>query len=73
MQKLERKFIYDHPCLFKLWRKEFGELAFEMECNFNSSMKTLQELCESNFCKEIGKGILGKQGNEVMKRISDAG
>jgi len=26
-----------------------------MECNPSCSMKTLLELCESHFCKEIGK------------------
>jgi len=36
-------------------------------------MKTLREFCGLNFYKEISKGILGKQGNEVMKSIFDAG
>jgi len=35
-------------------------------------MKIVQELCGSDLCKEIGRGILGKQGNEVMRRIFDA-
>ncbi len=44
----------------------------EMECNLYSSMKTLQELCGSNFLKVIGRGILGKQGDEMKRRIFDA-
>jgi hypothetical protein len=44
--------------------KEVGEIASEMEGNLSSSMKTFEELCGSNFCKEIGGGILGKQGDE---------
>jgi len=36
-------------------------------------MKMLQELCGSDFWKVIGKGILRKQGNEMKKRIFDAG
>jgi hypothetical protein len=43
-----------------------------MEHNLGSLMKTLQELCGSNFYKEIGKGILGMLGNEVMRRIFNA-
>jgi len=35
-------------------------------------MKTFHEFCGLSFYKEIGKGILGKQGNEVMKSIFDA-
>jgi hypothetical protein len=35
-------------------------------------MKTVQELCGSYLCKEIDRGILGKQGDEVMRRIFDA-
>jgi len=36
-------------------------------------MKTLHELCGLGFWKKIGKGILGKQGDEVMRNIFDAG
>jgi hypothetical protein len=43
-----------------------------MECNPNYSMKTLRELCESRFCKEIGRKICGEQRDEVMKSIFDA-
>jgi hypothetical protein len=35
-------------------------------------MKTLQELCGSNFLKVIGKGILGKQRDEMKRRIFNA-
>ncbi len=35
-------------------------------------MKTLRELCESRFCKEIGRKICGEQRDEVMKSIFDA-
>ncbi len=41
-------------------KREFGELVSEMERNLYSSMKTLHELCESCFCKEIGKKIVGE-------------
>jgi hypothetical protein len=44
-----------------------------MECNLCNSMKTLQELCGSDFWKEIGRGILGKQRNHMKNRIFDAG
>jgi hypothetical protein len=43
-----------------------------MEHNLNNSRKTLHELCGSDFYKEIGRGILGKQGYEVMRSIFDA-
>jgi hypothetical protein len=36
-------------------------------------MKTLHELCGSCFSKEIGKTIFGKQEDEVMRSIFDAG
>jgi hypothetical protein len=36
-------------------------------------MKTLQELCGLDLCKEIGSGVLGKQEDEVMKKIFDVG
>jgi hypothetical protein len=36
-------------------------------------MKTLHELYGSGFYKEIGKTISGKQGDEVMRKIFDAG
>jgi hypothetical protein len=32
-------------------------------------MKTFHELCGSCFCKEIGRMILGKRGDEVMRNI----
>ncbi len=57
----------------KLWRRELGELVFEMERNFSYLMKTFHELCGSCFCKEIGRRILGKQGDEVMRNIFDVG
>jgi hypothetical protein len=43
-----------------------------MECNLYSSMKTLQELCGLDFWK-ISRGILGKQGDEMKRRIFDVG
>jgi hypothetical protein len=36
-------------------------------------MKTFHELYGSCFYKEIGKMILGKRGDEVMRSIFDAG
>jgi hypothetical protein len=36
-------------------------------------MKILHEFCGSSFCKKIGRMVLGKQGDEVMGRIFDAG
>lgn len=47
--------------------KEFGELAFEMECNLSNSMKKFHELCGFGFYKVIDKGILEKQRDEVMR------
>jgi hypothetical protein len=44
------------------------ELAIEMECNLYNPMKMLQEICGSNFWKQIGKGTLGRQKDE-MRRI----
>jgi hypothetical protein len=36
-----------------------------MECNLYSPMKTLQEISGLNFWKEISKGILGRQRDEM--------
>jgi hypothetical protein len=36
-------------------------------------MKTFHEFCGLGFCKKIGRMVLGKQGNEVMEMIIDAG
>jgi hypothetical protein len=36
-------------------------------------MKTIHELCGSCFCKEIGRLILGKRGDDVMKSICVVG
>ncbi len=44
-----------------------------MECNFCNLMKTLQELCGSDFWKVVDRGILGKQGDEMKRRIFDVG
>jgi hypothetical protein len=57
----------------KVMMKELGELVSEMEHNLSCSMKILHELCGSCFCKEIGRMISGKQGDEVMKSIFDVG
>jgi hypothetical protein len=43
-----------------------------MEHNLSNSMEIFHELCESSFYKEIGRGILGKQGDEMMRSIFDA-
>ncbi len=51
--------------------KEVGDITYEIEDNL-CSMKIVQELCGSDWCKEISRGILGKQGDEVMRRIFDA-
>jgi hypothetical protein len=32
-------------------------------------MKTLQEICGLDFWKEIGKGILGRQRDEMKRKI----
>jgi hypothetical protein len=58
---------------YRLWWREFGELVFEMQRNFSNSMKTFHELCGLGFYKEIGRGILGKWGDEVMRSIFDVG
>jgi hypothetical protein len=52
---------------------ELGELVSKMEHNLGYLMKTFHELCRSCFCKEIGKRILGKRRDEVMRSIFDAG
>jgi len=44
-----------------------------MECNPSYLMKTLHELCESQFYKKIGRKIYGEQKDEVMKSIFDVG
>jgi hypothetical protein len=36
-------------------------------------MKMLPEICGSDFWKEIGKGILGKQRNEMRRRKESNG
>jgi hypothetical protein len=36
-------------------------------------MKMFHELCESLFCKEIGKKISGELRDEVRRTIFDAG
>jgi hypothetical protein len=41
------------------------ELATKMECNFCSPMKMPQEICGSDFLKEIGKGNLGRLRDEI--------
>jgi hypothetical protein len=44
-----------------------------MEHNRDYSMKTFQELCESRFCKGIGRKIYGEGRDEDWKGIYDAG
>jgi hypothetical protein len=36
-------------------------------------MKMLQEICGSNFWKEIGEGILRKQRDEIRRRKESKG
>jgi hypothetical protein len=44
-----------------------------MEQNPNCSMKTLHELCESQFYKEIGTKISRERRDEDGRRIFEAG
>jgi hypothetical protein len=44
-----------------------------MERNPNCSMKTLCELYESQFCKEIGRMISGERRDEDGRSIFDVG
>jgi hypothetical protein len=44
-----------------------------MECNIYNPMKMLKEIYGSDFWKEIGKGIWGKQRDEMRRRIFEAG
>ncbi len=46
--------------LCRLLRKELGEFVSMMERNPNYSMKTLKEMCESQFYKEIGNKTYGE-------------
>jgi hypothetical protein len=57
----------------RLLRKDLGELVLVMERNFGCSMKIFHELCESWFCKGIGKMIFGEQRDEDWMNIYDAG
>jgi hypothetical protein len=60
-------------CCFAGYDKgSFDGLVFEMERNLYCLVKTLHELCGSCLCKEIGKMISGKRGDEVIRRIFDA-
>jgi len=45
---------------WQVMTKEVGEIVFEMEENMSNPMRTLQELCGSNFCNVIGKGDFGE-------------
>jgi len=36
-------------------------------------MKTFHELCESHFCKKIGRKIVGEQRDEVRRSIFEVG
>ncbi len=40
-----------------------------MEHNLGCSMKTLHVLCESQFCKRIGRKIFGEQKDEDWRSI----
>ncbi len=60
-------------CFASYDQREFGEIVFEMEHNLNYLMKTFEELCGSCLCKEIGRMILGKRRDEVMRNIFDVG
>jgi hypothetical protein len=43
-----------------------------MECNLGYSMKTFHVLCESRFCKGIGRKIFGDKMDEDWRNIFDA-
>ncbi len=67
-------FCFWHVLLLcRLWPRKLGELVSEMQGNFSYSMKTLHKLYGLGFYEEIGKTISRKQGDEVMKKIFDAG
>jgi hypothetical protein len=49
------------------------KLVAKMECNLYSPMKMFQEICGLDFWKEISKGILGRQRDEMRRRIFEEG
>ncbi len=55
--------------LCKLLRKELGEFVSAMERNPSCSMKTHDEMCESQFCKEIGRKTSKERRDEHGRRI----
>ncbi len=57
----------------RLLRKDFGELVWVTECNFDYSMETLYELCESRLCEGIGEEISREWRDEEKKNIYDDG
>jgi len=77
---IQRHWIFFLMCFYflcvllfwRLWQRELGEFVSVMEHNPSCSMKTFHELCESWFCKEIGRKISGEQRDEVMRNIFDA-
>ncbi len=48
-----------------------NELVSMMEHNFDYSMKSFHELCESHLCMGIGKKIYGERKDEDGKNIFD--
>jgi hypothetical protein len=44
-----------------------------MERNPSCLMKTLHELCESQFCKKISRKISGEPKDEVKRSIFEVG
>jgi hypothetical protein len=44
------------------------ELATKMECNFCSPMKMPKKIYGSDFLKEISKGNLGRQRDEMRRK-----
>jgi hypothetical protein len=40
-----------------------------MECNLYNPMKTLQEIYGLDLWKEIGNGILGRQRDDMRRKI----
>jgi hypothetical protein len=57
----------------RILQRELVEFVSVMEQNPNCSMKTLHELCESQFYKEIGTKISRERRDEDGRRIFEAG
>jgi len=53
--------------VLQVMQRDLGELVSMMEHNLGCSLKTLRELCESQFYKGIGKEISREQRDEEWK------